>query len=100
MLGTYNNFDNDIETSGKKTDFATIQKVRKDLIGEIDAIIQYGQHISESDNSTAKRIWRSIQTEEMVHVGELLALLGYLDPVQKEYVEQGYKEFNEIIGEA
>ena len=99
MLGTYNDIDN-ININGKKGDFATIQMVRKDLVGEIDAIMQYAQHIHDSDNPTARRIWRSIQTEEIVHVGELLALLNYLDPMQREYVEQGYKEFNEIIGEA
>lgn len=99
MLGTYNNFDNNITDNMQKGDFSTIQKAMKDLVGEIEAIMQYGQHINDSNNLTAKRIWRSIQSEEMVHVGELLALLNYLDPTAKTYVEQGYNEFNEITAE-
>lgn len=98
MLGTYNEMNNNT-LSNIKGDFQTIQQVRKDLIGEIDAIIQYGQHMHDSTNPTAKRIWRSIQAEEMVHVGELLALLNYLDPTQTAYVKQGYEEFNDITAE-
>ena len=97
MLGTYNDMNNN--TNNTRTDFQTIQQVRKDLVGEIDAIMQYGQHIHDSTNPTAKRIWRSIQAEEIVHVGELLALLNYLDPTQTVYVKQGYEEFNDITAE-
>ncbi|MBQ7602868.1 MAG: hypothetical protein IJU58_01820 [Clostridia bacterium] len=97
MLGTYNDINNN--TNNTRTDFQTIQQVRKDLVGEIDAIMQYGQHIHDSTNPTAKRIWRSIQAEEIVHVGELLALLNYLDPTQTVYVKQGYEEFNDITAE-
>ena len=34
-------------------------------------------------------------SEEMVHVGELLALINYLDPSQLKHVQDGIKEFEE-----
>jgi len=77
-------------------DFATLQKARKDLIGEIQAIIDYDDHIEGSDNNMAKQTWIHIRDEELVHVGELLALLDYLAPYQKSLVEKGVQEFNKL----
>lgn len=78
-------------------DFETLQNARKDLIGEIDAIIQYDDHLHKTDNEVAKATWENIRDEEMVHVGELLGLLFYLAPYQKAFVEKGLNEFNERI---
>ena len=78
-------------------DFETLQKARKDLVGEIDAIIQYDEHIHNSNNELAKQTWQDIKKDELVHVGELLALLNYLDPTQLKPVEDGIKEFNERL---
>ena len=39
--------------------------------------------------------WASIKNEELVHIGELLALLNYLDPEQKQFVQKGISEFYE-----
>ena len=77
-------------------DFATLQKARKDLIGEIQAIIDYDDHIGDSDNNMAKQTWMHIRDEELVHVGELLALLDYLAPYQKVLIEKGVQEFNKL----
>ena len=75
--------------------FETLQNARKDLIGELDAIIQYDYHLHTTDNELACLTWENIRNEELVHVGELLGLLNYLAPYQKSFVEQGIKEFNE-----
>lgn len=75
--------------------FETLQNARRDLIGEIEAIIQYDQHYAESTNEVAKSTWASIRNEELTHVGELLALLDFLEPSQKAYVESGMREFAE-----
>lgn len=75
--------------------FSTLQNARKDLVGEIEAIIQYDDHAHTTTNDVAKQTWISIRNDEMVHVGELLALLNYLDPNQKQYVEKGMGEFND-----
>ena len=78
-------------------DFETLQNARKDLIGELEAIIQYDDHLHKTNVDAAKSTWIDIRNEELVHVGELLGLLMYLAPYQKQYFEQGLKEFDERI---
>lgn len=70
----------------------TIINIRKDIVGELDAINQYQQHILQTTDEKAKRVWTSIIHEEQTHVGELFSLLFQLDPTSKEYFEKGMKE--------
>lgn len=77
--------------------FETLQNARKDLVGEIDAIIQYDDHLHKTDNKLAKETWENIRNEELMHVGELLGLLFYLAPYQKAFVEKGLNEFNDRL---
>lgn len=76
-----------------------IEAVRKDIIGELEAINQYNGHILSTDNELAKRVWTSIKNEERVHVGELLTLLTTLDPTELEKLKEGQREVEEIIRE-
>lgn len=78
-------------------DFDTLQNARKDLIGELEAIIQYDDHLHKTNVELAKETWVNIRNEELVHVGELLGLLCYLAPYQKPLIEQGLKEFDERL---
>lgn len=82
---------------GNPEEFETLQNARRDLIGEIDAIIQYDGHLHSTDNLIAKQTWENIRNEELVHVGELIGLLYWLAPYQKEFVERGLNEFNERL---
>ena len=75
--------------------FDTLQKARQDLIGEIQAVIEYDAHIHTTTVPLARETWQHIKSEELVHVGELLALINYLDPSQKQYVEKGFADFYE-----
>lgn len=77
--------------------FEALQKVRQDLIGEFDAIIEYDNHIHSSNVNIAKETWEDIRNEELVHIGELLSLMLYLAPYQKEFIEMGAKEFEERL---
>ncbi|MDE7165246.1 MAG: hypothetical protein K2O04_07500 [Clostridiales bacterium] len=76
-------------------DFPTLQKARKDLVGELDAIIEYDDHVHTTDNDLARRTWQNIRDEELLHVGELLGLITYLAPYQISLIEKGLKEFEE-----
>ena len=78
-------------------DFRTIQNAREDLVGEIDAIIQYSNHLRATDNRAAQLTTRDIIHEEMVHVGELMSLLFRLDPDFKKYYDEGVNEFNDRL---
>ncbi len=77
--------------------FDTLQKARQDLIGEIQAVIEYDGHIHSTNDKLARETWEHILKDELMHIGELLALLNYLDPTQKEYVQKGITEFNERL---
>lgn len=79
-------------------DFDTLQNARRDLIGEIGAVIQYDDHLHKTNVELAKETWIHIRNEELVHVGELLGLLCYLAPYQKALIEKGLKEFEERRG--
>ena len=78
-------------------DFRTIQNAREDVIGELDAIIQYSNHLRSTDNLAAKTTIKHILDEEMVHVGELMTLLFRLDPEFKKQFDKGANEFNENL---
>lgn len=77
--------------------FETIQKARQDLVGEIQAIIEYDNHLHSTPNNVAKNVWNNIKIEELNHVGELLALLSYLDHSQTKYVQDGINEYNQML---
>lgn len=79
------------------TIFETLQKARKDLIGELDAIIQYDYHLHATSSEIAKATWEDIRNEEIVHVGELLGLITTLAPYQRELIDKGMSEFEERL---
>lgn len=89
-----NNYTSELTTS--IMNFDTLQKARQDLIGEIQAVIEYDAHLHSTNDRLARQVWQSIKNEELVHIGELLGLLNYLDPDQKQYVQKGLAEFYEL----
>lgn len=91
------NYQNQRSMANDANEFETLQNARRDLVGELDAIIQYDDHLHMTNIEVAKATWENIRNEELTHVGELLGLLFYLAPYQKQYVEQGIKEFNERL---
>ena len=93
MFNLNNNYNAEIPTA--IMNFDTLQKARQDLMGEIQAVIEYDAHIHSTNDRVARQTWQSIKNEELVHVGELLALLNYLDPDQKQFVQKGFAEFYE-----
>ena len=96
MFNFVNQNASKMQTSASNLDFDVLQKARKDLVGEIEAIIEYDNHIHETSNKLAKETWQHIKEEELHHVGELLGLLKYLDVSQVEPVLRGLQEFDEL----
>ncbi len=90
----YNNFFNSRATNfqEKGNDFFN---VLTDIMGEFDAIRGYDLHAKESNKMEVKQTLTSIKQEEMVHAGELLALLFTLEPEMEKFIKQGMQEFNE-----
>lgn len=61
-----------------------LKMLRDDLIGELEAINQYEDHILELENEEAVHTLEHIIDEEKEHVAELLRLIQNLDPAQAE----------------
>jgi len=74
------------------------QILRVGLIAELDAISLYEQLASKSKNEKLKKVLLDIAKEEKTHVGEFLALLLEMDEQQKEELEKGKEEVQEITG--
>jgi len=70
-------------------DNKTLKFLREDLIGELEAINQYQEHIDETDNEEIKRLLTHIMVEEKEHVAEIVRLLRKLDSEQdKKFQEE------------
>ena len=61
-----------------------LEMLREDLIGELQAINQYQEHIESMESEEAVTTLEHIIGEEKEHVVELLKLIQSLDPVQAE----------------
>jgi len=61
-----------------------LNNLREDLIGELDAINQYQEHIDETDNEEMKKVMTHVMNDEKEHVAELIKLLRGLDATQEE----------------
>lgn len=73
--------DKDDELQDAETD---LEMIREDLIGELQAINQYQQHIETVENEDAIIALEHIIEEEKEHVAELLKVISSLDPIQAE----------------
>jgi rubrerythrin len=61
-----------------------LDMLRDDLIGELQAINKYQEHILDLQNEQAVNTLEHIVEEEKEHVVELLRLIQNLDPAQAE----------------
>ena len=67
-----------------------LEMLREDLIGELQAINQYQEHIESLEGEEAVAVLEHIIEEEKEHLAELVKLIQNLDPVQAE-------KFKEIL---
>lgn len=74
----------------------TLQNARADVIGELEAIIQYENHAEQTNDNLAKETIRDISKEEKLHVGQLFGLIFKLDPESKTQFEAGLEEFEKL----
>jgi len=61
-----------------------LEMLREDLVGELQAINQYQEHIESLGNEEAITTLEHIIEEEKEHVAELVKLIQSLDLVQAE----------------
>ena len=61
-----------------------LNNLRADLIGELEAINQYQEHLDQTEDEKLKELWHHIIADEKEHVAEIVKLLREMDPVQEE----------------
>jgi len=74
------NFEEDLEGSVE----VDLEILREDLVGELQAINQYQEHIEALADDDAISVLEHIRDDEKEHVAELTKLIQKLDPTQAE----------------
>jgi rubrerythrin len=69
-------------------DNKNLNNLRADLVGELEAINQYQEHIDEVDDEEVKKVLTHVMNDEKEHVAELTKLLQQVDATQKEKFEK------------
>ena len=59
-----------------------LELLREDLVGELNAINQYQDHIDSLENEEAVQVLRHIRDDEKEHVAELTKLIQKMDATQ------------------
>lgn len=58
--------------------------LREDLVGELQAINQYQEHIDNIDDAEVKELLSHIRDDEKEHVAEITHLIARIDTIQKQ----------------
>ena len=83
----------------KMTKGELAQALRIDVASELEAIFLYEAHAMATDDKLVQKVLRDIANEEREHIGELLALVRYLDPKVADALVEGQGEVKEMMEE-
>jgi rubrerythrin len=75
-------YENDSEYEGAPE--LDLEMLREDMIGELQAINQYQEHIDTIEDEEVAEVLAHIRDEEKEHLVELTKLIKKLDPLQAE----------------
>ncbi len=75
-------YNSDFEDEGSPE--LDLEMLREDLIGELQAINQYQEHIDTIDDEEARKVLEHIRDDEKEHVAELTKIIQKIDPLQAE----------------
>lgn len=92
-----NPFSGNIDRKISKTEL--LQALRVDIASELEAIYLYDAHATATEDPLARKVLADIRDEEVAHVGELMTLMRYLDPVVAEQLLGGENEVKEMMAE-
>jgi rubrerythrin len=70
--------------------------LRVGILAELDAVNLYEQMAAMAEDEDVKKILLDIAKEEKTHIGEFQTLLLELDGEQKEELEKGKREVEEL----
>jgi uncharacterized protein len=75
-------YESDFEDDGSPE--LDLEMLREDLVGELQAINQYQEHIDTIDDEEARKVLEHIRDDEKEHVAELTKIIQKIDPLQAE----------------
>ncbi|HEX77980.1 MAG TPA: hypothetical protein G4O03_06175 [Dehalococcoidia bacterium] len=78
-----NNYQEELYTQQELREM-DLQMLRDDLVGELNAINQYQEHIDSLESEEAVAMLEHIIADEKEHVAELTKLINKLDATQAE----------------
>jgi rubrerythrin len=81
----------------KLTKDELVRAIRFDIAAEYEAVQLYRQLADSTDDKVAKAVLQDIAEEEVVHAGEFLRLLKYLQPDEEKSYQKGYKEVEDMM---
>ena len=61
-----------------------LKNLREDIIGELQAINQYQEHIDEANDEKIKNVLSHIRDDEKEHFAELTKLIRKIDEIQEQ----------------
>lgn len=73
-----------------------IRALRLNLAAEEEAVHLYLAHADATDHPLARKVLIDIANEERVHVGEFLRLIEILAEDEKDFLQQGAREVDEL----
>lgn len=71
--------------------------VRLDLARVLKTVNRYSEHLEAAQDKAAAKVLEHLRDEEKHHVGELLALLQYLDPEEGQNYAEGAAEATKLL---
>jgi rubrerythrin len=81
----------------KLTKEELIRAIRFDVSAEYEAVQLYLQLAESTDDKVAQAVLRDVAEEEVVHAGEFLRLLKYLEPDEEKSYQKGAKEVEDMM---
>lgn len=83
----------------KLTHQELVRAIRMMIAAEYEAVQLYMQLAESIDNDLAKAVLKDIADEEIVHAGEFLTLLKWLEPSEISFYAEGEEEVRELQAE-
>jgi rubrerythrin len=76
-----------------------IRTIRLNVAAEHEAVHQYMAIADATDHPLAKKVLIDIANEERVHIGEFTKLLDILTKDEFKFMEEGFKEVEELMSQ-
>jgi rubrerythrin len=76
-----------------------IRAIRLNVAAEHEAVHQYMAIADATDHPLAKKVLIDIANEERVHIGEFTKLLDILTKDEFKFMEEGFKEAEELMSQ-